>query len=232
MGIVSPILVQRIDEDWVLVDGLHRVEDALAAGDQPIDVAVLDGDMADLLCRNLFLDHARGKTPVSDMVKVIGVLSKEYGLDSDKIRERTGLTRDYIEKLVKVSMASPSVTEALDQGLIGVGHAYEISRLPYAIQQEEVIAKHNVWRFKVKELREQVDGVLNAMQEMQEQPQPVAPGGSRPAPVYYCEGCREEVEPRYLRPAMVCPDCFGALWRLQKAKAETKAKNDENGGGG
>ena len=55
VGIIAPIIVQEIEGELVLVDGLHRIEDSIAAGDHPIDVAVLDGDMVDLLCRNLFL---------------------------------------------------------------------------------------------------------------------------------------------------------------------------------
>lgn len=232
VGIIAPVIVQEIEGELVLVDGLHRVQDSIASGDEPIDAAVLTGDMTDLLCRNLFLDHARGKTPVSEMVKVIGALYAEYNLDPDNIRDKTGLTRDYIEKLIKISQASPSVLDALDQGVIGVGHAAELCRLPYAIQQEEVIAKHQVWRFSVKDLKQQIDQVLATMQQTREEPAPGAPAAPRPAPVYRCEGCRHEVEPKYLRPVMVCPDCFGEIWRLAQRKNTADKAPGDNGGGG
>ena len=231
VGIIAPIIVQEIEGELVLVDGLHRIEDSIAAGDHPIDVAVLDGDMVDLLCRNLFLDHARGKTPVSEMVRVIGALYTEHKIDPDEIKKRTGLTRDYIEKLIRISLASPSVQEALDQGIIGVGHAFELARLPYAIQQDEIIAKHQVWRFSVKELHEQIDGVLGAMQAAKEAPPAQQPGAPRPPPVYHCEGCKDKVEPRYLRPVMLCPNCFGEVWRLARVKKTTEEKNPDIGGG-
>jgi predicted RNA-binding Zn-ribbon protein involved in translation (DUF1610 family) len=218
IGIISPVLVQLIGEDLVLVDGLHRLQDSIAAGDAPIDVAVLEGDMADLLCRNLFLDHARGKTPVSEMVQVIGLLYTEHHLDPDKIKERTGLSRDYIERLIKISTASPAVQDALDQGVIGVGHAYEIARLPYAIQQDELIGKHQVYRFSVRDLHDQIDAVLREMENLKAAPPPAPTGAQRPPPTYHCEGCKSEIEPRYLRPVMVCPECFGELWRLAKTR--------------
>lgn len=223
-GILAPVLVQEIEEELVLVDGLHRLEDAIATGDQPMDVAILDGDMVDLLCRNLFLDHVRGKTPVSDMVKVIGALYTEYAVDSEKIREKTGLSREYIEKLIKISQASPTVQQSLDDGVIGVGHAFELSRLPYAVQQEEVIAKHQVYKFAVKELKELVDQTLAAMQEIAEAPPPPPGTRERPAPVYHCEGCKDQVEPRYLRPVMLCPNCFGEVWRLAKLRPTSEAE--------
>jgi len=219
-GILGTILCQKIDEDLVLVDGLHRIQDAIEAGDQPIDVAVIEGDMADLLCRNLFLDKVSGKPPIADMVAVIAALYDEYGLDPDKIKEKTGLPRDYIEKLIKISTASPEVREALDQEAIGVGVAFELSRLPFTIQQEEVLAKSTVYRLRVKDVKELVDSTL-AMMEGAMIKDPTAPPGEPPPPlVYKCEGCKDEIEPKYLRPVMVCPTCFGELWRLAKVKAD------------
>lgn len=226
-GIISPVIVCQVKEDLVLVDGEHRLQEAIAQGIPAVDAVVFEGDMVDVLTKNLFLDHTRGKTPVSEMVKVIGALYTEYGQDPDQIKEKTGLTRDYIEKLVKISLASPSVQLALDEGVIGVGHAFELCRLPFAIQQEEIIAKHQVWRFSVKELREQIDQVLHAIQELAEVPPAATEQLPRPAAVYHCEGCKQEAEPRYLRPVMLCPTCFGRVWRLAQLAEPAKEKVDE-----
>ena len=231
-GILAPVIVCQVKDDLVLVDGAHRLEEAAAQGLPTVDVVVFEGDMVDVLTKNLFLDHMRGKTPVSDMVKVIGALYTEYNQDPDLIREKTGLTREYIEKLIKISQASPSVQQALDEGVIGIGHAFELCRLPYAIQQEEIIAKHQVWRFTVKELHEQIDQVLSAIEDLAAEPPLTAEASTRPAPVYHCEGCKDEVEPRYLRPVMLCPFCFGEVWRLVKVRVASEAqKNDEIEGG-
>jgi len=212
------VIVCQVNEDLVLVDGAHRLEEAISQGLPSVEAVVFEGSMVDVLAKNLFLDHTRGKTPVSDMVRVIGALFTEYNLDPDQIREKTGLTRDYIEKLVRISQTSPSVQQALDEGVIGVGHAFELSRLPYAVQQEEIIAKHQVWRFTVKELHDQIDQVLIEMQAIAEEGPPTAVTEPRPIAKYHCEGCKQEVEPRYLRPVMLCPDCFGGVWRLAKAR--------------
>jgi len=216
-GIVAPVIVCQVNEDLVLVDGAHRLEEAIKNDLPTVDVVIFEGDMVDVLTKNLFLDHMRGKTPVSDMVKVIGALYTEYGLDPDQIKEKTGLTRDYIEKLIRISKASPTVQQALDEGVIGVGHAFELARLPYAIQQEEVIAKHQVWRFTVKELHDQVDAVLAEMEMIKTAAPVETPGEPRPPATYHCEGCKGEVEPRYLRPVMLCPNCFGEVWRLARS---------------
>ena len=156
IGQITPPICYQVDGDLVLCDGLHRVQEAIAAGESTVNVAVIPGDMVDVLTKNLMLDHLRGKPAVSEMVQVIGSLETDHGLDSDGIRERTGLSRSYIEKLIRISQASPSVLRALDDGILCVGHAFEISRLPYPIQQDEVVAKQAGYKFNVGDLREQV----------------------------------------------------------------------------
>ena len=230
-GIVAPIIVCQTGLELVLVDGEHRLQEAIDLGLKTVDAVVFEGDMVDVLTKNLFLDHMRGKTPVSDMVKVIGALYTEYSQDPDQIVEKTGLTRDYIEKLIKISEASPAVQTALDEGVIGVGHAFELSRLPYAIQQEEIIAKHQVWRFTVPEVKGLIDQVLVEMKAIAETPPPETPGAPPRQVTYHCEGCKDEVEPRYLRPVMLCPNCFGEVWRLAQArpaKVEEKIEETES----
>jgi len=231
IGAIAPPICYEVDGALVLCDGLHRLQEAIASGDSTVEVVVIPGDMLDVLTKNIFLDHLRGKTPVSQMVKVIKTLYQEYNLDSDQIREKTGLTRDYIEKLIRISGASPVVLDALDESIIGVGHAFELSRLPYAVQQEEVIAKHQVWRFTVKELHEQVDAVLQELDLLKEAPPPSSPGESRKPAEYRCEGCHQIVEPRYLRPVMLCPDCFGNVWRLAKARSTPEVEAVEKSEG-
>ena len=231
VGQITPPICYQVEEELVLCDGLHRLQEAISAGETSVDVVVIPGDMVDVLTKNIFLDHLRGKTPVSHMVRVIKTLYQEYNLDPDQIKEKTGLTRDYIEKLIKISEASPVVQDALDQGVIGIGHAFELSRLPYANIQDEIIAKHQVWRFTVKELKEQIDGVLKELDLIKEPPAETPPGATRPPPVYKCEGCHETIEPRYLRPVMLCPDCFGNVWRLAKARAAPKEEISGKGEG-
>lgn len=227
IGQITPPIVYEVDGDLVLCDGLHRLQEAIENGHPTVEVAVLTGDMVDVLTKNVLLDHTRGRTPVSQMVTVLKTLYTEYNLDPDQIRDRTGLTRNYIEKLLKISEASESVQQALDQGVIGVGHAFELSRLPFAVQQDEMIAKHQVYRFSVKELGGFIDDVLAHMEISRDQPPPHDTLTPIPTRVYQCEGCKTEVEQRYLRPVLVCPDCFGKVWRLAKASEKEEVESNE-----
>ncbi|KKN37938.1 hypothetical protein LCGC14_0758250, partial [marine sediment metagenome] len=212
-GQITPIICCEVEEKLVLVDGLHRLQEAKNNGDKKIDVVIIPGDMVDVLTKNIFLDHLRGKPPVTQMVNVIKTLYFDHGLDPDKIKEKTGLSRDYIERLIKISEASPSVQEALDQGVIGVGIAFQLSRLDNPIIQDEIIAKHKVWRFNIKDLTQLVDNTLAELGKLKDPPPRAAANEDRPPTVYRCEGCHDDTEPRNLRAVMLCPTCFGVTYR-------------------
>jgi len=218
LGIIQPIILVGKDNDFELVDGVHRLEEARRKGDTTVDAVVYEGLPQDTLLLNLVLNRVRGKTKASEMVTVIASLFHHYEFGIEEIEAKTGLSRDYIDKMLKISLAAPSVQEALDQEIIGVGAAFEISRLPHHIQQDELLAKQQVYRWSGKDLKGFVDDVLRQMGDMVEAPPPekhvMAP------PTYRCEGCKKETDPRYLRPVMLCPNCFGAVWRLAAADDE------------
>jgi len=160
MGAVAPIICCLVDEEFVLVDGLHRLIEAQRNGAETVAVAVIEGDMVDVLTKNIFLDHLRGKTPVSEMVDVIEALWKEYGLDSEKIAAKTGMTRDYVEKLQLISELTPLCREALDQGRIGVGHAVALTKIKDPNRQEVVLQQQELYRWSVKELEAHIKETL------------------------------------------------------------------------
>ena len=227
MGLISPVIVQEIDGEIVGVDGYHRCEDCIKLGDAPIDVAVIEGDMVDVLCRNLVMDRARGKHSPAQMVRLMGSLYTKYALDPDKIKERTGLPRDYIERLIKVSEAGPAVGEALELERIGVGKAFQIARLPMEIQREALVNYPSITKMSEDDVKAFVENTLREMELLKAAPPPSVDKAHRPPPVYHCEGCKDEIEPRYLRPVMLCPDCFGAVWKLARARFAPDVKVED-----
>jgi len=211
LGILTPIIVTVNGERFDLVDGLHRLEQARNNGETELDAVIYEGDSAANLILNLTLSTVKGKTKASEMVGVIEELTKNHGLDSEEIAARTGLSREYIEKLWKISLGAPSVREALDQELLSIGHAWEICRLPTVQQQDELVNMQGIYRLPIKDLRAFVDQTLRYMAE------PAAP---KPPPQRYtppvpkCDGCHHETEGKYLRPVMMCPNCYGLVYKV------------------
>jgi len=215
VGQVQPIVVVLTDGRYYLVDGLHRLREAQTRGDKAIGAVVYEGDPADVLLKNIITNRMRGKTKASEMVKVIQSLWKEYKLDSDQICARTGFSREYVEKLQKISEASPDVQEALDAEVIGVGVAYEISRIPDHIAQSELASRTLIWKLTVKQVKEYVDKVLHFMEDIEHNPS--KPSTKGPLLVYTCDVCKGEHNPRDLRSIQICPGCYSLAWQAAKS---------------
>ena len=211
----------EVVKELVLVDGLHRLMEMMANGAEKVDVAVLEGDMVDVLTKNLMLDHTRGKTPVSEMIRVIEVLWKEYNLDSEKIAAKTGLTRDYVEKLQKLTELTPFCRQALDEGRIGVGQAYELTRIKDPERQEIVEGQIELYHFKIPELREHITNILETLGQ--------APPGptKREEPAVFlveCKFCHLKHDIHHIANPPICDDCAGALILLNReAKRQEEA---------
>lgn len=214
-GQIVPIIVVETDDGLALVDGKHRLEEAIARGDNTIDSIVIPGDSITTLTYNLLTNNLRGKVKASEMVKVIGELTETHGLDSDEIARRTGLTRNYIERLWKIAEAAPSVRAALDDGLIGVGVAFEVSRLPHVEQQDDVMSTVYMYHMGTKQAQEFVNDILRRMQAAPEQPVKQEP--QPPAPPA-CEVCGDISPPNLLVQVQLGPECFGELRKLARVR--------------
>ena len=218
MGQVIPIVVVAHDGLYYVADGRHRLEEARASGDKMILAAIRDGKPEDVLLLNLVTNRLRGKVKASELVLVISELAGKHGLDSEQIAQRTGMTRDTIEKYCFVATASPEVIEALDMEVIGIGHAYEIARLPRFEQQAEILAKYQVWKWPVQALKDQISAILALMEP---QLVPTAPTPTTRTPIKpKCAVCNQEYEIHDLRPVILCLKCYGDAWNLAQERAK------------
>jgi len=222
VGPVAPVICCEVDGELVLVDGLHRLVEAINSKTGNIDVAVIPGDMVDVLTKNLFLDHLRGKTPVSEMVTVVEALWKEYGLDSEQIAARTGMTRDYVEKLQLISELTPMCREALDEGRIGVGHAAALTRLKDPVRQEMVLGQLLMYHWTVKDLESYIRDVLATIEAT---PPPPAGPAERPPVKIKCVYCGREYDPSEVAYVATCRECSGIMFAsMAQARRELEAE--------
>lgn len=227
VGAIAPIICIENEQGLFLVDGLHRLVEAKKNGEQLIDVAVMPGDEVDVLTKNLFLDHLRGKPPVSEMIKVIKVLTEEYHLDSEAIGHKTGLTRGRIEQLQELSQLTPFILEELDEGRLTIGKAHILTKIKDPVTQETVARQAMLYpRWTIFELEEYVDGVLGIQAAKAARP-PEAPAE---AYMFKCDFCGGEYEAREIANPRVCINCSSEfhsaiIQARREAEAEVRAKD-------
>lgn len=218
-GQESPIQVLNVDGRFVLVDGFNRLRQAKQLGRPKIEAVVKAGTMLDAMMGNIKTATQRGKPKASELVKVIESLTTDYGMDSDAIHQATGMSRDYIERLWKIAEGIPDLVDALDGGRIGVGVAFQISRLPHPLQQAEVLSWAILGGQSEKKVKEGVDDILRMMAEPGEPSQQPVTRPAPPPPT--CQGCGATCAQGDLVHIILCRGCHGVVFTAaQKAKSE------------
>lgn len=221
-GVMEPLKVRRDGGRYILVNGLHRLQEAQARGDATIACAVEDGNLQDVLLENLVTSGLRGKPKASEMRKVIGALEADYAMDPIAIRKKTGLSQEYIENLMWVNRAIPAVQEALDEELISVGHAVLLARIQWPDVQERVLAQQLQYRFRISDLAAHIKIVRQYReQHMDGGPPPEPPP---PEPVA-CGLCKRDYEARYVSQLLVCPSCYALAFDATRDERVAVAKS-------
>lgn len=208
-GIASPIICVKEGETWWLADGKHRLDEAKLKGWRRVDVAFKEGTLLDAKLRNLYLNRLRGKTKASEEVILIKDLYENDKLDLAEIAKRTGMSPERIDQRLAISKADPYVRDMLDNEKIGIGVAFQLSRIPYEASQvkllteivKQPITPSTAW------VRDVVDGTLDIIKKMKEAP--AEPTHTIPIATILCGHCGERYEVREMRGVNLCRTCDG-----------------------
>mgnify|MGYP001592291377 FL=1 len=160
LGIVEPPVVVEMDSALYLVDGLHRVTEAIQQGTKLLPVVVMEGTLKDVLVQNLALNNIRGKIKATESAAVLRELYQEHDLGVDELAKLSGFSEEKISKLLYLSRADPEVLEALDEGKIVLGHAHALARLSDRDLQKRILSQQLVYHLKVQDLEEHIANVL------------------------------------------------------------------------
>ncbi|MEM1518180.1 MAG: ParB/RepB/Spo0J family partition protein [Nitrososphaerota archaeon] len=207
VGIMQPLLVLQEGEKYILVDGFNRLQEAKLKGIKKVPCAVIEGTYKDVLLQNLSLNVLRGKVKPTEMMQVISELYNKHRMSLDEIAQLSGLKRDYIEKLLAISTCSEKVILALDDNLISVSHAYEISQVPDHDVQERLLTQTLTYRLSVKDLRDIVRETIKILKQRKEEKPTEVQVQEVKIPTVKCDLCGQEWPIKKVTGLTVCISC-------------------------
>jgi ParB family chromosome partitioning protein len=204
-GVIEPIVCVEVDGRYVLVDGVHRLQEAKARGESTINTVVIPGDEEDVFLTNLFLNVMRGKTRVAEIRRVIEILADDYKMTAARISKRTGLSVPYIIDLVKIGELPEEILQAFDNGLLSKGAALALCKLSPPELQLRVFAEISGRSLSI----EDIEGIVNLLREEAheiEPPQLELPA-ERTERTVQCDICHAPHPIKFLKSVLVCPEC-------------------------
>ena len=227
MGIREVIIVIQEGQVYWLVDGAHRKEEAELQHIAKVLCVVMPGTLKDVHLQNLALNRLRGKTKASEMAMVVGELADHFNTSIEEIEKKTGLKRDYIEKMLVVSRVDPEVLEALDSERISVGMAYEIGQVPDKDAQVRLLIQAKTYeKLTVKDMHDIVQETIRIMNLPKGQAQAPPPGTIPPATVK-CHFCEIDRELKQVRGFNVCQACFAIAYQAVRAAMAAQPAQQE-----
>jgi len=210
-GVVNPVKVIYDKGQFILVDGLHRVQELKRIGEKKVPAIVVAGTLKQALIENLISGKLQGRGKATDMIRVIRYLHDEEGMSIEDIAAQTGYKAKYLYDLLSVAHAHPDLLDALDKELIGVGHAIEIARIPDPEVMLRVLYTVIYRRMTVKDTKELVNATLELLQKKKERKQQQQRRPPKEFIPVQCQICGEEAPAKEMRTFIACPTCQTAI---------------------
>lgn len=238
VGIEQPLLIARDGETLWVIDGKHRRDEALIRGIQKVPCVIRAMDLKNLQLRNLMSNRLRGKTKVSEEIKVLKDLFEAHGVSIEELVTKTGMRRERVEQLLTVSTVHPDILKGLEGEKISLCAAYALSALPDEESQLRMLAIIEQYDLKCSDVKDAVNDTIAMIAARDKTPippnVPLPPGN----PEVQCQFCKQMVDVRDASSPIMCKVCYGTFIGSilqarreieEERKREIKAK--EEGGG-
>ncbi len=162
-GILQPITVSKIGENFLLVDGLHRILAAKEVGLLTVPAMISDDTESDIMIKNLFLNRQRGRSNPAQEAEVVRFLEQDQHLSLREIAERTGISDTRVRQLLAISSLPREVLDLVAERKLGISHAEELLKLEKPDDQLQVAQDAVNWKYTVEQVRLRVHELINPL---------------------------------------------------------------------
>lgn len=138
LGVLQPVLVRPVGDDFELIAGERRWRSARAAGLETIPAIVREvtdtGSLEQALVENLH----REDLSVLEEAAAYQQLSDEFALSHESIAQRVGKSRSAVANTVRLLQLPPKVARQVNERLVSAGHARTLLGLSDPRAMEEL----------------------------------------------------------------------------------------------
>ena len=143
VGLMSPLRVRRIGDDYVVVDGHLRLLAAKLAGFTSVPVIVEDGELSDaqVLERRLIANSRRENLRPTEFAAGIEGLLQATQWTASEVAERLGESSATISRQRALLSLPEAIRAQVDAGEISVNAAYKLTHVGDPVLQAQLAAE-------------------------------------------------------------------------------------------
>ncbi|WP_307816544.1 ParB/RepB/Spo0J family partition protein [Nocardioides limicola] len=123
VGLLQPVVVRPVGDDYELVMGERRWRATQAAGLTMIPAIVRPTDDDDLLRDALLENLHRSQLNPLEEAAAYGQLLEDFGCTHEELAQRIGRSRPQISNTLRLLKLSPAVQRRVAAGVLSAGHA-------------------------------------------------------------------------------------------------------------
>ena len=159
-GLIQPIIVNQMDNGYMIIAGERRFRACKLCGLKQID-AIVKQYPNKLVAEIAIIENLQREdlNPV-EVAKGIKQLMEEYGLTQEKVSERLGKSRSAIANSLRILNLYPEVLDLIEKGKISFGHAKILASITDYAAQIILAKKIAKDKLTVRDLEKEVDAIL------------------------------------------------------------------------
>ncbi len=145
-GVMQPVVVRRVDEDYQLIAGERRWRAAQIAGLHEIPAIVREASDSEVAAMALVENLQREDLKALEEARAFSTLVERFGLTHQQVGDATGRSRTAVSNSLRLLTLPGAVKDLLDQGRIEMGHARALLALDEAGQLEaaQAVVRQNL----------------------------------------------------------------------------------------
>ena len=159
-GLIQPIIVNKMDNGYMVIAGERRLRACRQAGLTEIDAIVKNYTEKQIAEISIIENLQREDLNPVEVAKGIKKLMDEYGLTQEKVSERLGKSRSAIANSLRILSLYPEVLDLVEKGKVSFGHAKILASIDDYTTQIILAKKIAKDKLTVRDLEKEVEAIL------------------------------------------------------------------------
>ncbi len=159
-GLIQPIIVNKMDNGYMVIAGERRLRACKQAGLTEIEAIVKNYTEKQIAEISIIENLQREDLNPVEIAKGIKKLMEEYGLTQEKVSERLGKSRSAIANSLRILSLYPEVLDLVEKGKVSFGHAKILASIGDYTAQILLAKKIAKDKLTVRDLEKEVEAIL------------------------------------------------------------------------
>lgn len=159
-GLIQPIIVNKMDDGYLIIAGERRFRACKLAGLTEIDAIVKNYSDRQIAEISIIENLQREDLNPIEIAKSLQKLMQEYNITQEQVAERIGKNRSSIANYVRLLSLYPEVINMVEKGKVSHGHAkclVAVTDYPTQLMLAKKVAQN---KLTVRALEKEIDLIL------------------------------------------------------------------------